>query len=125
MTVTNNAYHLRCMGGGVFVCFGRFYPDTANDPTGLRSTGSFVSAVEHTATGKYTLTLRDTPYQLLAVIPSISVVGDATDATAQGGVEDGNTIVIKTKAGGTNTDFAADDDTHVDFMIVFRNADRP
>ena len=96
----------------------RFYPDTANDPSTVEDPGGLVSSVVHTATGKYSITLKDPPYNILGVFCSMSVVGDATDATAQGGVESGAVVVVKTKAGSSNTNFAADADTHVDVLLL-------
>jgi len=116
---------IRASGGGLVLLPIRFYPDTANDPTGIEDPGNIVSGIVHTATGKYTITLNETPYNIVSVYPSISVVGDSTDATAQGGVESGATIVVKTKAGATNTDFAADADTHVDVLVLVKENDVP
>jgi hypothetical protein len=106
-----------------FVEVVRFFPNTAADPA-YTDDGGVVSSIVHTDTGKYTITLRDLPYRILAVVPTISVVGDATDATAQGGVESttAGTIVVKTKTGSANADFAADASTHVDVLIYWTPA---
>lgn len=106
-----------------FVEVVRFYPNTDANPA-YDDDGGVVDSIVHSATGKYTITLKDFPHRVLAVVPSMSVVGDATDATAQGGVEvsTSGTIVVKTKAGATNTDFAANANTHVDVLILWTPA---
>lgn len=116
---------IRASGGGLVLMPIRFYPDTANDPTTIEDPGNIVSAIAHTATGKYTITLNETPFDVVNVLCSMTVVGDSTDATAQGGVESGATVVVKTKAGATNTDFAADANTHVDVLLVVKELDIP
>lgn len=118
--MSTSRYRMFAFGGGLSLAFIRFYPDTANDPP-IEDPGGIVSGIVHTATGKYTITLKETPFNVVAAFASMAVVGDATDATAQGGVESGATVVVKTKAGGTNTDFAADDDTHVDVLLVVKD----
>ena len=116
------AFHMRSHGGGLFVDTIRFFPDTAADPA-FEDTGGIVSSIAHTATGKYTITFRKPIFDIKCACVSMAVVGDATDATAQGGVETSTTMVVKTKAGGTNTNFAADANTHVDIVLVTkRNA---
>lgn len=123
MSFSTSKNPLRTGARRCFVEVIRFYPDTAEDPA-YDDDGGVVASIVHTATGKYTLTLRDFPHRILAVVPSITVVGDATDATAQGGVEvpTSGTVVVKTKAGGTNTDFAANANTHVDVLIFWTPA---
>lgn len=114
-------YPVKAANGGLTLYALRFFPNTAADPS-VEDVDGIVSSVVHSATGKYTVTLDESPRDIVAVLCSMSVVGDSTQATAQGGVEGSGTVIVKTKAGATNTDFAADADTHVDVLILARDS---
>lgn len=118
---------LRASGGNLVVLPVRFYPDTANNPSTIVDPGNIVASIVHSADGKYTITFNETFAEIVNVVCSMSVVGDSTDATAQGGVEDeaAGTVVVKTKAGATNTDFAADANTHVNLLLTIREVAVP
>jgi hypothetical protein len=92
-------------------------------PDGLE--GSLLESVAYTAAGKFTCTLRDSPYQVLNAIPSMGVVtADNIDIYAQcdksGLASGGLTFVVKTKTGATLTD--PPDDSVVDVLLVCRHA---
>lgn len=122
--MAQTAYRMLAASGGLVFATIRFFPDTASDPA-VEDPGGIVSTIVHTATGKYTITLKEAPFNIVACVASIAVVGDSTNAYAQGGVESGATIIVKTKADGTNTDFAEDDDTHVDVILVLKTNTSP
>lgn len=115
-----NAYHQRSSEGDLHYVPVRFYPDTAEDPV-WEGSKEYIASVVHSATGKFTITLAFLPHDIRAVLCSLSAVGDSTDAYAQGGVETSNqSVVVKIKTGTSNTNLAADADTHVDVLLVLK-----
>lgn len=114
-----------CLGydiGELVICPFSFATNGALDPAAASNKGDILSSVVHTATGKYTCTISAIGFEIVAVTADSQNVGDATDMSCQVGVitrnSDGTgTIVVKTKAGATNTDFAADANTRVNVVV--------
>lgn len=98
----------------------RFYPQgnsttplTAAAGT-LRDPGGAVANVTRTATaGKFTVTMNDPYYRVIAISPNVQLSADTTDLTAQAGDVSNEatatplSFVIRLLTGTTNTDMAA------------------
>ena len=116
---------------GVVVVWAKFFPDTANAPTGL--VGSGVASVARTSQGLFTLTLKDGSYSsLLAAFGTIQMASP-TDVVAQMGVYTAGTnatgtpatITVTALAVATATDIAANANNSISVMLVFKRTEIP
>jgi hypothetical protein len=90
----------------------------------LRDPGGFVANVTRTATaGKFTVTMNDAFYRVIAISPNLQVVGDTTDLDAQVGTitNEGTStplqFVIRLLTATTNTDLAADPNNSIGVQL--------
>ncbi len=89
------------------------YPDAGNAPTWAATHG--VASVAFTATGKYTITLKNNFRYKRGILLGYNTAADNVDMYAQGGVvaNEGTatpvTLVVKLKTGASNTNAAAAD----------------
>lgn len=104
----------------VVVIHGSFAPAGAGAPTDQKGRGFTVA---HSATGKFTITFTKQYQHMLSAVATVQHNTDNTDLTAQFGVYTAasRTLVLKTKAAGTNTDITADADNRVNFSVAFQN----
>ena len=108
--------------GELVLCPCSFATNNTSDPVASSIRGDILSSVVRNTAGKYTLTLVDMGYEIVAAIPTVSTVGDSTDLYAQVGVttRSAKTVVVKLKTAGTNTDLAADADNRVSLILFLR-----
>jgi len=102
----------------------RFFPNATTDPTYYDPGGS-VESIEHSATGKYLVTLKDSWLRLVGCQITTQLDGDSEDLYGALGDVDlaAKTLYILTKTGSSNTDSgAADDNQSVSVTLTFQES---
>lgn len=105
----------------------RIAPNGSSDPSIAEGEGA--ASVARTAAGRFTITLNDQWKVRPTIFATAEIVGNATDIYAQGGVytagtgTSGDTVVVRTLTGATETDVAADADNMISVLLVYRITD--
>lgn len=105
----------------------RIAPNGSSDPSIAEGEGA--ASVARTAAGRFTITLNDQWKVRPTIFATAEIVGNATDIYAQGGVYTagsgtaGDTVVVRTLTGATETDVAADADNMISVLLVYRITD--
>lgn len=73
---TPRKVEVRAVGSNVSIVGCRFYPDGTNDPDWL---GDAVQAVEHTATGKWTVRLHESVHKVIGISLGLGTSTPAND----------------------------------------------
>ena len=128
MAATDILDVIRCYGRQYVVVFAVFYPQATSAPTLAANQSRGVASVARSAAGRFLLTLDDPHHHLVAAIATTQLA-TAADMQAQIGTisnlgsSSATTVVVRTIAGATETDIAANANNSVSVLLVFGESD--
>ena len=118
---------MQMMTPGLKAILIRIAPNGASAPSIAEGEGA--ASVARTAAGRFTITLNDQWKVRPTIFATAEMVGNASDIYAQAGVYTagtgtaGDTVVVRTLTGATETDVAADANNMISVLLVYRITD--